>query len=72
MAETIAVTVKSQARRKEGIQRGQIGTTYPVLRGPTDGTYEFSIDVDSHCLMILSLICLLRDGRVGHQFQARL
>jgi uncharacterized membrane protein len=47
MAETIAVTVKAKQEEKKESKGVKLGTTYPVLRGPTDGTYEFSIDVDS-------------------------
>lgn len=48
MAETIAVTV--QAKLEEPVKKSKditLSTTYPVLRGPTDGTFEFSVEVDS-------------------------
>lgn len=48
MAETIAVTV--QAKQEEPVKPSKditLSTTYPVLRGPTDGTFEFSVEVGS-------------------------
>jgi uncharacterized membrane protein len=48
MDETIAVTV--HAKQEEPVKASKdmtLSTTYPVLRGPTDGTFEFSVEVNS-------------------------
>jgi uncharacterized membrane protein len=48
MAETIAVTVKPKQEEPVKLSKDiTLSTTYPVLRGPTDGTFEFSVEVDS-------------------------
>jgi uncharacterized membrane protein len=48
MAQTIVVTVEEKAKEEPKVSKGvKLNTTYPVLRGPTDGTFEFSIDVNS-------------------------
>jgi uncharacterized membrane protein len=48
MAETILVTVKEKKEEKAKKSKDiTLNTTYPVLRGPTDATFEFSVEVDS-------------------------
>lgn len=49
MAETIVVTVKEKVEKEEPKDSKDIklNTTYPVLRGPTDVKFEFSVEVDS-------------------------
>jgi len=42
--QTIAVTVQERAASADDIQ---ITTSYPVLRGQTDATFEFSLDVQN-------------------------
>jgi uncharacterized membrane protein len=45
--QTIAVTVTS-AEEKSTEDRGvKLTTSYPVIRGPSDATFEFSVEVDS-------------------------
>ncbi len=49
MAQMIAVNVTEKEKDEEPkVSKDiQLNTTYPVLRGPTDGTFEFSIEVNS-------------------------
>ena len=48
MAQTIAATVKEKVKEEAKESKGvKLSTTYPVLRGPTDAKFEFSIDVNS-------------------------
>lgn len=49
MAQTITVNVteKEKVEEPKVSKDIQLNTTYPVLRGATDGTFEFSIDVSS-------------------------
>jgi uncharacterized membrane protein len=47
MAQDIIVTIK---KKKEGVKEARgvkLTTSYPVLRGPSDGEFEFSVEVDS-------------------------
>jgi uncharacterized membrane protein len=45
MGETIAVTVKEEKQTEaKGVK---LTTSYPVIRGPSDATFEFSVEVDS-------------------------
>ena len=47
MAQDIFVTIK---KKKEGVKEAKgvkLTTSYPVLRGPSDGEFEFSVEVDS-------------------------
>jgi uncharacterized membrane protein len=48
MAEpmTVHVTPK-QPKQQKASKDITLSTTYPVLRGPTDGTFEFSVEVNS-------------------------
>lgn len=51
MAETIAVTVKEkqeETTKTSSKKEIVLNTTYPVLRGPTDSSFEFSVEVDSN------------------------
>lgn len=51
MAETIAVTVKEkeeETAKASSKKEIVLNTTYPVLRGPTDSSFEFSVEVDSN------------------------
>jgi uncharacterized membrane protein len=48
MHQTIAVTVTEKKEEEPKVSKDiKLNTTYPVLRGPTDGTFEFSIEVNS-------------------------
>jgi uncharacterized membrane protein len=42
-----AITVASRERSRLGTEDIQITTSYPVLRGQTDATFEFSLDVNN-------------------------
>ncbi len=42
-----AITVNSRERSRLGAEDIQITTSYPVLRGQTDATFEFSLDVNN-------------------------
>ena len=47
MAQDITVTIK---KKKEGVKETKgvkLTTSYPVLKGPSDGEFEFSVEVDS-------------------------
>ncbi len=47
MAQTITVIV-TKAEEKSDEDRGvKLTTSYPVIRGPSDATFEFSVEVDS-------------------------
>lgn len=47
MSQTILVTVTG-AQAETGDSTGvSVATSYPVIRGPSDGTFEFSLDVTS-------------------------
>ena len=49
MTETIAVTVTPEEEKEEPKVSKDISltTSYPVLRGPTDGRFEFTVEVDT-------------------------
>ncbi|NIO04726.1 MAG: hypothetical protein GTN74_08940 [Proteobacteria bacterium] len=47
MAETVAVTVKEKEEGKKESKGVKLTTSYPVLRGPSDAQFEFSVEVDS-------------------------
>jgi uncharacterized membrane protein len=48
MEEAIVVTVKAKKEEEVKVSKDlTLSTTYPVLRGPTDGTFEFSVELDS-------------------------
>jgi uncharacterized membrane protein len=45
LTATHAITVTTRERSRLGAEDIQITTSYPVLRGQTDATFEFSLDV---------------------------
>ncbi|MDY0091706.1 MAG: NEW3 domain-containing protein [Candidatus Vecturithrix sp.] len=48
MAQTLAVTVEeTQQEETKEAKDITLNTTYPVLRGPTDAKFEFSVEVES-------------------------
>ncbi|MDM8524319.1 NEW3 domain-containing protein [Desulfococcaceae bacterium HSG8] len=47
MAETIFVTLKEKDEGEKEDRGVKLTTSYPVLRGPSDGEFEFSVEVDS-------------------------
>ena len=47
MAQTIQVTVKKKEEGKKESKGVKLTTSYPVLRGPSDAKFEFSVEVDS-------------------------
>ncbi|MCG6910476.1 MAG: NEW3 domain-containing protein [Deltaproteobacteria bacterium] len=47
MAQDVTITIK---KKKEGVKETKgvkLTTSYPVLKGPSDGEFEFSVEVDS-------------------------
>ncbi len=47
MSESIFVTVQKKEEETKTSKEITLNTTYPVLRGPTDGKFEFSVEVNS-------------------------
>jgi uncharacterized membrane protein len=47
MNQTIRVTLTAESAEKEKDSGVKITTSYPVIRGPSDATFEFSLEVDS-------------------------
>jgi uncharacterized membrane protein len=47
MSETVMVTVKAGEAEKKESKGVKLTTSYPVIRGPSDATFEFSVEVDS-------------------------
>jgi uncharacterized membrane protein len=47
MSETIKVTVRQKVEEKKESKGVKLTTSYPVLRGPSDAEFEFSVEVDS-------------------------
>jgi uncharacterized membrane protein len=47
MAQTIQVTVKRKVEEKKESKGVKLTTSYPVLQGPSDAEFEFSVEVDS-------------------------
>jgi uncharacterized membrane protein len=47
MAQTIDVKVVEKENAEQGPQGIRLTTSYPVLRGPSDGKFEFSLEVAS-------------------------
>ncbi len=47
MAKTVEVTVKKKEEGKKESKGVKLTTSYPVLRGPSDAQFEFSVEVDS-------------------------
>jgi uncharacterized membrane protein len=62
MDETIAVTIKGKKETEDKPSKDlKLSTTYPVLRGPTDGSFEFSVELDSD-LDTNAVVDLAADG----------
>jgi uncharacterized membrane protein len=47
MAQTIRVTVSGDQKEAEENRGVKLTTSYPVIRGPSDATFEFSVEVES-------------------------
>ena len=47
MDQTIAVRVKAKEEKSKEARGVRLTTSYPVLKGPPDAKFEFSIEVDS-------------------------
>lgn len=47
MTETISVTLTGDPEGTEKDQGVRLTTSYPVIRGPSDAAFEFSVEVDS-------------------------
>ena len=47
MSQMVMVTVKAAETEKKESKGVKLTTSYPVIRGPSDATFEFSIEVDS-------------------------
>jgi uncharacterized membrane protein len=47
MAQDITVVIKKKVEGVKEIKGVKLTTSYPVLRGPSDGEFEFSVEVDS-------------------------
>jgi len=47
MSQPIVVEVKAKDAAKKEDKGVKLNTSYPVLQGPTDGKFEFSVEVDS-------------------------
>ena len=47
MSQTIMVSIKEGEADKKESKGVKLTTSYPVLRGPSDATFEFSVEVDS-------------------------
>jgi uncharacterized membrane protein len=47
MSQMVMVTVRAGEAEKKESKGVKLTTSYPVIRGPSDATFEFSIEVDS-------------------------
>ena len=47
LTQTITVSVKSKEKAEKESKGVKLTTSYPVLRGPSDAKFEFSVEVDS-------------------------
>jgi len=47
MAQTLSVTIKEKEEGEKEDKGVRLTTSYPVLRGPSDGEFEFSVEVES-------------------------
>ena len=47
MSQTVMVTIKEGEPDKKESKGVKLTTSYPVIRGPSDATFEFSLEVDS-------------------------
>lgn len=47
MSEDVVITVKAKDKDEKEARGAKLTTSYPVLRGPSDAKFEFSLEVDS-------------------------
>ncbi len=47
MTQNITVTIKEKEEGEDDSKGVELTTSYPVLQGPSDGEFEFSVEVDS-------------------------
>ncbi|MCP4352205.1 MAG: hypothetical protein GY795_42645 [Desulfobacterales bacterium] len=47
MGQTVFVTIKKKEEGEKKEKGVKLTTSYPVLRGPSDGEFEFSVEIDS-------------------------
>jgi uncharacterized membrane protein len=47
MAQTVSINVKAKVADTKESKGVKLTTSYPVIRGPSDATFEFSLEVDS-------------------------
>ncbi|MGI9570934.1 MAG: COG1470 family protein [Desulfobulbia bacterium] len=47
MSQTVAVSVRADDGKPKEPKGVKLTTSYPVIRGPSDATFEFSLEVDS-------------------------
>ena len=47
MAQAVMITVKEAVADQKESKGVRLTTSYPVIRGPSDATFEFSVEVDS-------------------------
>ncbi len=47
MSEAVVITVKTKKRDEKEARGVKLTTSYPVLQGPSDAKFEFSLEVDS-------------------------
>ncbi len=47
MAQDITVVIKKKAEGVKEVKGVKLTTSYPVLKGPSDGEFEFSVEVES-------------------------
>ncbi|HIJ57380.1 MAG TPA: hypothetical protein HPQ03_14840 [Deltaproteobacteria bacterium] len=47
MSEEVVITVKTKKTDEKEARGVKLNTSYPVLRGPSDAKFEFSLEVDS-------------------------
>jgi uncharacterized membrane protein len=47
MAQTLSVRIKAKEAETKESKGVKLTTSYPVIRGPSDATFEFSLEVDS-------------------------
>lgn len=64
MAQDVNVTVKKKSENIKEAKGVKLTTSYPVLRGPSDGEFEFSVEVNSK-LKEDSIFDLFAEGPEG-------
>lgn len=47
LAQTISITIKEKEEKSKEAKGVKLTTSYPVLRGPSDAKFEFSLEVES-------------------------